>query len=58
MPYFKGISANLWQQWQQFHEKQNCLYARISYVIYTTGIPFKGVWFTYTKLKKRLIISP
>ena len=23
LPYFKGISANLWQQWQQFREKQN-----------------------------------
>jgi hypothetical protein len=28
-----------------------------SLMAYTTGIPFKGVWFTYTKLKKRLIIS-
>ena len=34
MPYFKGISTNLWQQWQQFHENQNCWYTRISYGIY------------------------
>jgi len=30
LPYFKGISANLWQQWQQFYEKQKNNGAKIS----------------------------
>jgi len=41
LPYFKGISANLWQQWQQFYEKLKIMAQKFLTIISFSNIVAK-----------------